>query len=915
MADIGRPAGSTPQPTGLRPDWTAHVRERLPASLRLSPTRERDIVDELAQHLDDRWRELVSGGTRPEQAEALALAEFRDRDTLARYLSPLRQAQTPAPVTPGLSTGGWLADLWRDVRYAVRLLRRSPGFTVAAGLTVALVLGANTAIFSLIDAVLFRTLPVDRPQELVFLKTIDSEGASGSPPYPWFERAREDTGTFAGMAVFASDEQRVEIDGRAEQVFGQAVSGSFFGVLGVQPVIGRLLTPDDERMAPPVAVIGYGYWQRRFGGRADVLGRTITVGARPHAIVGVTPPDFSGLQPGRRVEVTTPIDQAWPMLRDGQRSWSETVARLRPGVTAAQATASADAAFRAHMEGTTVDAQPRTTGFPRAEAVPAARGLDRLRNRYASSLQGLMALAIAVLVVGCGNLGTLLLVRGEGRAREMAIRQAAGSTGGQLLRQMLTETLVLFLLGAAAGLVVARVALAALVGFFAIGRNAIELEAHIDWRAAAFAACVALVAAAVTGVWPALRAIRVDPQHAMRSGDPRLGGAPRARAAARLLIGGQVSLCLLLLVCALLLAATMQNLRHVDVGFTAERVLTQSLQMVATGPAAPAQRAQFWTRVLEHVRALPGARVASLSTLTPMSGRDTGELLGGPAMEGRQAPDRSVRVNHVSEDYLAVFGVRLLQGRAFTTADRTAHVAVINQTTEADVFRGRSAVGQVLEFGGNRRYEIVGVVKDSKHQNLREPNLRMVYLPLWQPLDPVGRVTLSVATHQAPMSLAGEIDHQVRQIEPGTLVSDVFDVETQIDATVIGERLLTALGSAFALLALALSAIGVYGVLSYAVAERRGEMALRMALGALPSRVRRDTWREVQWPIMAGIACGLPVAWATSSMVQVLLFGVTPLDIGAYITATVIVLAVSAGAAVLPMLRAASINPADVMHQ
>jgi predicted permease len=716
------------------------------------------------------------------------------------------------------------------------------------------------------------------------------------------------------MAVFASDEQRVEIDGRAEQVFGQVVSGSFFDVLGVEPVIGRLLTPGDERMAPPAAVISYDYWRRRFGGRADVLGRTITLGTRPHAIVGVTPPDFSGLQPGRRVELTTPIGLEGPLLRDGKAWWSEAVARLRPGVTPAQASASADAAFQAHMQAVAIDPHLRRRHFQRVEAVPAGRGLDRLRTRYSTSLQGLMALAIAVLVVGCGNLGALLLVRGEARAREMAIRQAAGATSGQLLRQVLTETLLLFLLGAAAGLVVARVALAALVGFFAIGRNAIELDAQIDWRAAAFATGVALIAAAVAGMWPALRAIRVDPQHAMRSGDPRLGGAPRARAAARLLIGSQVALCLPLLVCTLLLAMTMKNLRQVDIGFTADRVLTQSLQTVATGASARSQREQFWGRVLEQVRALPGARAASLSTLTPMSGRDTGKLLGGPGMEGRQLPDRIVHVNHVSEDYLAAFGIGLLAGRPFTAADRTAHVALINQTTQADVFAGRSAVGEMLEIGDGRRYQIVGVVKNSKHRSLREPNLRMVYLPLWQPLDPAGRVTLSVATQQAPMTLADEIGRQVRQIEPSALVSDVFDVETQVDATVIGERLLAALGSAFALVALTLSAIGVFGVLSYAVAERRGEMALRMALGAMPSRVRRDTWREVQWPIVAGIAVGLPAAWAGSSMVQALLFGATPLDIGAYVLATVILVVVAVGAAVLPMLRAASINPADVFH-
>jgi predicted permease len=908
------PAGRTGEPGGSAPDWARHVRERLAGSLRLSPTREQDIVDELAQHLDDRWRALVSGGLPPEQAKALALAEFRDRDTLSRSLAALRQARTPAPLTAGDRRGGWLGGLWRDLRHAVRLLRRSPGFTVIAVLTLALVLGANTAIFSLIDAVLFRTLPVDRPQELVFLRAIGPDGASAPPPYPWVRRAREDTRAFAGVAVFATDEQRVEIDGQAEQVFGQAVSGSFFDVLGLEPVIGRLLTPDDERMSPPVAVIGYGYWQRRFGGRADVLGRSLTVGGRSHAIVGVTAPAFSGLQPGRRVEVTTPIDRASPLLRDGARAWCETVARLRPGVSATQAAASADAAFRSQAEAAAggTDAGRR---FERAEAVPAARGLDRVRVRYSTSLQALMALALAVLVVGCGNLGTLLLVRGEGRAREMAIRRSAGATGGQLLRQLLAETLLLVALGAAAGLVLARAGVAALVGFFAVGRNAIELDAHVDWRAAAFAAGVALVAAAGTGAWPALRALRVDPQLAMRIGDPRLGGARRPRGAARLLIGGQITLCLLLLVSALLLAATMRNLRRVDAGFAADRVLTQSLQIPASGPAAAAQRARFWARVLERVRTLPGARAASVSTLTPMSGRDTGTQLAGPAMEGRPPADRGVRVNHVSEDYLAVFGIRLLQGRAFARSDRTAPVAVITRSTQAAVFGDRSVVGQVLELAGGRRYRVIGVVEDSRHQSLREPRARMVYLPVWQPLDPVGRVTLSVATHQDPMSLAGEIGRRVREVDPGALVSDVVDLETQVDATVIGERLLTALGSAFALLALALAAIGVYGVLGFAVAERRGELALRLALGAPPSRIRRDIWREVQGPIAGGIACGLPLAWASSSLVRALLFGVTPLDVGAYVLATAAVVGVAIAAAVPPMLRAASIDPADVMHR
>ena len=803
----------------------------------------------------------------------------------------------------------------QDLRYGVRTLRRSPGFTAVALLTLALGIGANTAIFSLADAVLLRTLPVDRPHELVFFKTTGSAGTSGAPPYPWFERVREDTVTFAGMAVFASDEMRVDIDGRAEQVFGQSVSGSFFDVLGIEPALGRLLRPDDEIMAPPVAVIDYGYWQRRFGGSRDVLGGTITVGARAFTIVGVTPRAFSGLQPGRRVEVTTPVSRDWPLLRNGTAWWSEAIARLRPGVTVAQATASAEAAFQAHMRTVTIDESLRQMRFRRVAAVSAARGLDRLRDRYSTSLRALMLVSMVVLLIGCANLGTLLLVRGEARAREMAIRQAMGASTGRLLRQLLTETLLLFALGAASGFFIAGVATDALVEFFAIGRNAIELQAQMDWPAAAFATCITLVAAVFTGSWPALRAIRVDPQQAMRSGDTRLGGAPRARAATRLLIAGQVALGLTLLVSALLFAATMRNLRQVDLGFTPERVLTQSLDPMVNGSAAAERRAQFWTRVLDRMQALAGARAASLSVLTPMSGRDTRELLTGPGMETLQAIDRVVHVNHVSEDYFTVFGIRLLEGRPLTAADRTARLALINETTEADLFPDRTAVGQMLEFSEGRRYQIVGVVKDPKHRSLREPKLRMVYLPLWQPLEPQGRVTLSVATTQAPMSLAGEIARQVREVEPGALVSDVFDVETQIDATLLGERLLAAFGSAFALLALMLAAIGIYGVLSYSVAERRGEIALRMALGALPSHVRRDILRGVQCPLVAGIAVGLPVAWATSRMVQTLLFGVTPLDIGTYLLAIAVLGGVAMGAALLPMLRAASLNPADVIRQ
>jgi predicted permease len=815
----------------------------------------------------------------------------------------------------GLGGFRWLASVLRDLRYAIRVFLRSPGFTLAAVLTLALGLGAATAIFSLVDAVLLRTLPVDRPHELVFFKTMGSERASGAPPYPWFERVRDDSNTFADMAVFASDEMRIEIDGRAEQVFGQQVSGSFFDTLGLEPVAGRLLTPDDENLTPPVAVIDYNYWQQRFGGSSSAIGANLTFGPHTYTIVGVTPRGFSGLQPGRRVELTTPLERGAPILRNGLAWWSEAVGRLQPGVSIDRATASADAAFQAHMQTVPMDPQLRLARFQRVETVSAGYGLGGLRDRYATSLQALMALAVAVLLIGCGNLGSLLLVRGQTRAREMAIRQATGASGARLLRQLLTETLLLFALGAAAGVAASSVAVAALVRFFAVGRNAIELDARIDWRAAAFAAAVALVAAIITGLWPALRAMRASPERVMRDGDTRVGGDSRRRSGTRVLVVGQVAICFTLLVSAMLFATTMANLRQVDLGFTPERVLTQSIDPMTSGGAAAEQRAQLWTRVLERIQELPGARAASLSVLTPMSGRNTREQVGGPSIDARRPVDRSVHLNHVSEDYFNVFSIGLVDGRLFATADRSAAVALVNETASAELFGGRSPVGETLELGQGSRFQIVGVVRDAKHLSLREPRQRMIYVPLWQPYDAPGRVTLSVATQQAPMLLAGEIARLVQAIDPRTLVSDVVDVETQVDATLISERLLAAIGKTFAVLALTLAAIGIYGVLSSSVAGRRREIAVRMALGAQSFRVAREVWRDVQWQLAAGIALGLPAAWAALRMAQALLFDVTPLDIRAYLLAIAVLAAVAVGAALLPLRRAVSLNPAEVMRQ
>jgi predicted permease len=882
--------------------WLRIWRLRLRALLRGAAV-DRDLDDELQGHLRYLIDEYVAQGLPLSEARDRALREFGG---VVRLKEECRDAHGIA----------WLTDAVQDARYGLRLLRRTPGFTVAAVLTLALGIGANTAIFSLVNTVLLRLLPVERPQELVFIQSAGTEGRGATPPYPYFERVRNETSAFSGMAAFAADELRLEVDGIVEQLFGQIASGSYFDMLGLRPAVGRLLTMDDERLDPPVAVISYGYWQRRFGGDPRAIGRTISFGDRMFTIVGVTPAEFWGLYPGRQVELTLPVTQARGMLTNVTTwSWFEAIARLRHGASIEQATAQADTIFQSFIKDRDRSEEMRVKHFDHIELASASRGLDRLRTRFSRPLYALTLVAGLVLLIACVNLGNLLLVRGAARTREFAIRQATGAGSVRLLRQLLIETCLLFLVGALAGLVVASVVIRALTGFFAIGRNPIVLDVHYDWTLVAFAAAISVPAALVTGLWPALRAARINPQGAMKESDARLAGSLRMTVVGRVLVSSQVALSLALVVGAVIFVKTMVNLRAIDLGFTPGRVLTMSLDPMLRDEAGMT-REQFWTRVLDRVRGLPGIRAASLSVLTPLSGRDTGRGVTVAGFQPRSQADGVVRLNHVSEDYFRTFGIELVAGRAFTASDApgAAKVAVVNEAAAAAYFGGRSPIGQTIMFG-KAAYQVVGVVRDHKHKSLREQAQRFVFLPIWQRLDPITRITLAVSSDHAPSTLARTVAHEARAVHASTLVSDVIDVEEQIDASLVSERLLSTLASAFAVLALGLAAIGLYGVMSYSVARRHSEFGVRLALGARPSRIASGIFREVALQVAAGLALGIPAALTIARMAEGMLFGTTSADPAHYVLSAAILAAVACVAAWIPAYRASTIDPTVALRQ
>jgi predicted permease len=822
----------------------------------------------------------------------------------------------------------WLEDIILDVRYASRVLVQAPVFTSVAVLSLALGIGANTAIFSLIDSVLLRTLPVREPERLVLL-------TGGSWTNPIWEQIRDrQAELFDGAIAWGEEQFDLASGGPTESVDGLWVSGDFFNVLGVPTVLGRALRPEDDRRggaaAGPVVVISHRFWQRHFGGAADVIGRPLSLNRISFTIVGVTTPDFIGPVVGRAFDVAVPVgteplvhgSESW--LDNRSTWWLEIMARLKPHQTIEDAARRLRAVQPQIRQATLPDwpaAMLKRYLHDAWDLVPAAGGAPQFRNQYRQPLLALMATVALVLLLACANLANLMLARAAARRHELGLRRAMGASSSRLARQLLTESLLLSVAGAMLGLVFGVWSSHVLVRQLTTFEQTVVLDLTLDWRLLAFAVAAAVGTSLLFGIAPALRGARVDPGDAMK--DMRTIAGERERAAGQSIIIVQVALSLVLLVGAGLFVRTFVRLTHQPLGFAPDRLLMVIVNVQATGVEA-AERPALYADLEAAVRVVPGVANAAMSMIRPVSGQgwnDSVEVTGGLTLVGRE---RMVWLNGVSPEWFDTYGMRLLAGRGFTDADRPGSplVAIVNQAFAAKFLAGATPIGRVIRRDGPRKegapvpeLQIVGLVETTPYQELRDEMAPIAFVPIAQAEAAWPFQTLTVrAAVSNPASLTREIATAVASIDP-TVSLTFLPMTEQLSAMVVRERIIAILSGFFGALALLLAAIGLYGVTSYSVTRRRTEIGVRMALGADGAAVVRLVLGRLALLVSVGIAAGTVASVWASRFVRTLLYGLEPNDPTTLVTAALTLAAIGAFAAWVPARRAARIDPAAVLRE
>ncbi|HYN07661.1 MAG TPA: ABC transporter permease [Vicinamibacterales bacterium] len=819
----------------------------------------------------------------------------------------------------------------QDLRDAIRALRATPVITVVAILSLALGIGANTAIFSILDTLLLRALPVRAPERLAMV-SIGADDTSLTNPI--WEQIRARPELFDGAFAFGSARFDLAQGGQTEFVDGIWSSAGMFDALGVRPILGRTFVPDDDRRGGGadgvVAVISYDFWQRRFNGAADTVGRTITIQRVPFAIVGITPPSFFGPAVGRTFDIAVPIG-AEPAIRGrdstlDRRStwWLTTLVRLKEGQSIEAASGALRGVQPQIREATLPeDWRPQDLESYLKETFqlrPAATGVSGLRARYERPLQTLMVVVGLVLVIACANIANLLLARASARRRELSVRLALGASRLRLARQLLAESLLLSGVGALAGLALAKWGSELLVSQLSTQTSRVFLDLSLDWRVLAFTAAVTIATAILFGVAPAWRAARVAPSEAMTEQSRGVIGEGRTGLRNTLVVV-QVALSLVLVVAAGLFVRTFTALADKSLGFDRDPVLIVSVN-AQRSEAAPEERSALYERVRQAVAAVPGVASAAASVVSPVSGSSWQYAIEIPDRPDLPEASRGVYVNLVTPDWFKTYGTALIAGRDFNAHDRlgAADVVIVNETMASRLLGTSTPVGRTIRTRGRpgrpaRTHEVVGYVRDAVYRSLRDPVPATIYLPLAQQDEIPSSITISLrAGTVAPATLARSVTAAISAVDRNVALT-TRPLADQVNAALIQERLLAMLAGFFGALALLLAGVGLYGVTSYAVGRRRTEIGIRMALGAVPRRVLGLVLRRVAILVTLGVIVGTGVSVWASRYVSTLLFGLEPRDPVTLAGAALVLGAIGALAGWVPALRASRIDPARVLRE
>jgi predicted permease len=851
---------------------------------------EHELDKELRFHLDRQVEDLIAKRVEPQQARRQAKLTFGGSDQIKEACRDER----------GLR---WIEDFARDLAHGARLLRRSPLFTVVAVASLALGIGANTAIFSLIDSVMLRSMPVKEPDKLVeFIKRFPPY-KRGSLSHPLFEQLRTDSHSFAAMFAHTSvNRTEVSFGGGEEPVETALASADYYPTLGLPAFLGRTLSSEDERAA--VAVISYAYWQRRFAGDPRAIGKTFRLNGTVFTIIGVTPRGFSGPFAGRAPEVTFPLKMdaevraEKSVMNNPGYNWLSVMARLKPGVSREQAQEEVSGIFRRGLEqeASQVELRQKKSILNQSmELRPAGNGFVDLSERFGEPLLALMGVVAVVLLIACSNLANLLLARATARRREISVRLAIGAGQMRIVRQLAAESLLLALLGGTLGIALALWLSNALIGLMSAGGPRMALKISPDLRVLAFTAAISAITCMIFGLIPAWQGSRVQVNPTLK--ESRSGERALLR---RGLVVAQVALSLLLVIGAGLFARTLVNLYALDSGFERRGVLMFRVDMKKAGYKGDQIRA-VQARILERLNAVPGVESASFAAVPPLSG---GGWNGDIQVEGyTPRPDENpeAHFNAITPKHFLTLRTPILLGRDFTERDsaNAPAVVIVNEAFAKRFYGGASPLGKRVN-----KAEVVGVVKDMKYRTFRQEIPPTAYWPRAQSKNPATWGDFFVRGR-----LATPVEGAVREIDQNLRVDKLRTLEEHVDNTILQERLLAWLAGFFGLVALIASCLGIYGMTAFQVTRRTNEIGIRIALGARGPQVVWAVLKEVLGLLLIGLAIGVPAALLLTRFAENLLFGLKPADAATYVTAAILLGVVAVAAGAVPAVRAARVDP------